>query len=72
MGIHPSWSGDALESPKKGNNRGRTTSDMDENVQLRRRGILADCTLLNGAFDNGVQVLDSSSSRRKKTTTIKS
>jgi len=73
LGIHPSWSGDALESPQKKGNRGRSsTSDMDENVQLRRRGILADCTLLNGAFDNGVQVLDSSSSRRKKTTTIQS
>ena len=35
--------------------------DEQERQLLRRRGILAECTLLDGAFDNGVQMLDTSS-----------
>ena len=38
--------------------------DDHERKMLKRRGIFAECTLLDGAFDNGVRIFDSKSSSK--------
>ena len=44
-------------SPDRSSIESKGSSEhVDERVLLQRQGILAECTLLDGAFDNGVQV----------------
>ena len=58
----------SFTSPTAASKGGSTfvSDNVEELITLRRRGILADCTLLNGTFNNGVQVIDKSTSRRTR------
>lgn len=54
---------------KTGVNRWNSLNDQERKI-LRKRGIFAECTLLDGAFDNGVRILGSKPSSSQNDSTV--